>query len=385
VTARPDDVLGHLSPEERDSYRRAARVGPYATDNEVAASSDLLANLRDGVWLSGQVFPPLVFAVFGILAEGFSLFVGPPKIGKSWTLLDWLLAVAAGGSALGYIDIAEPRHVLYLALEDSDRRLQDRAQKLLGDLSIPGTFHYLTRVEPGRILETVRAWLERFSRPGSLVAIDTLGKVMPPAMSGESQYQRDYRIGAALKRVVDDFPGVSLVVAHHDRKAGSDDFVDSVSGTHGLAGSADSILVLVRNRNETNGVLRVTGRDVTEAEYALRVVDGFRWQLDGTNLEDAARNATERRAVEGLADRTRDVLQFVQSNNGVSPKQVAEALGLDGGTIRQYLSRLLQSGRIAKSGRGTYTPVATVASVAFLNERRDNATRATPHFEGRDE
>src|ERR1700677_2927422 len=116
-----------------------------------------------------------------------------------------------------------------------------------------------------------------------MVVIDTLGKVMPPAIPGESAYQRDYRVGSALKRIADDNPGLSVVVLHHDRKAASEDFVDSVSGTHGLAGSADTVVVLARKRQSNEGVLMVTGRDVEENEYALTMQDAA-WRLDGADL-----------------------------------------------------------------------------------------------------
>ena len=45
---------------------------------------DLLAGLHTGAWLDMQEFPPLAFAVPGIIPEGFTLLVGPPKAGKSW-------------------------------------------------------------------------------------------------------------------------------------------------------------------------------------------------------------------------------------------------------------------------------------------------------------
>jgi len=81
---------------------------------------------------------------------------------------------------------------------------------------------------------------------------------------------------------------MTLLVNHHDRKAAAEDFVDSVSGTHGLAGAADTVIVLTRSRHETGGLLRVTGRDVAEGEYALRFVDGSTWDLDGPRPRDAA-------------------------------------------------------------------------------------------------
>ena len=256
---------------------------------------DLLRGLRDGAWLDAQDFPPLRYAVPGLIPEGSTLLVGPPKIGKSWLVLSVALAVAAGGRALGQLDV-DQRPVLYVALEDGHRRMQDRCRMLLEGGAIPPAFHYMTRIEPGTVLETIRQWIEKFADAEPLVIVDTLGRVMPPALVGESAYQRDYRVGAALKRVADDNPGSALVVNHHDRKAMSDDFVDSVSGTHGLAGAADTILVLTRQRHESTGLVKVTGRDVAEGEYGLKFDAGARWLVDGNGLAEAAAKATRDRA-----------------------------------------------------------------------------------------
>lgn len=214
-----------------------------------AEGSDLLAGLRDGAWLDAQEFPPLIYAVPDIFPEGSVLLVGPPKIGKSWFVLSAGLAVAAGGRMLG-IRVGDPRPVLLLALEDGDRRLQDRCRKLLQGDPIPKRFHYVTRIMPGRVVETVGAWLDIYGQDHPLVILDTLGKAMPPTFPGESAYQRDYRVGSALKRMSDDHPGATMLTNHHDRKAASEDFVDSVSGTHGLAGAADTIVLLSRKRND---------------------------------------------------------------------------------------------------------------------------------------
>jgi hypothetical protein len=113
------------------------------------------------------------------------------------------------------------------------------------------------------------------------VIVDTLGKVMPPELPGESAYQRDYRVAGRLKQIADDRPGMALLVLHHDRKASSDDFVDGASGTNGIAGAADTIIVISRPRSESRGLFKVTGRDVVEAEYAVTVEDG-NWTLLAT-------------------------------------------------------------------------------------------------------
>ena len=75
----------------------------------------LLDGMRNGTWLDAQTFPPLQWAVPGLIAEGMGLLVGPPKLGKSWFALGVGLAVAQGGYALGKIRV-EQRPVLYAAL-----------------------------------------------------------------------------------------------------------------------------------------------------------------------------------------------------------------------------------------------------------------------------
>lgn len=355
---------------------------------ETTTRHPLLAGLRTGAWLDAQTFAPLSYAVDGIIPEGSSLLVGPPKIGKSWFVLSAALGVAAGGYALGVIPV-QARPVLYLALEDGDRRLQDRCRILLDGGPIPPAFHYMTTLEPGTAIATIAAWLSEHAAAAPLVILDTLGKVMPPAQPGESAYQRDYRIGSALKQLADRYAGCSVLVNHHDRKAGSEDFVDSVSGTHGLAGAADTIIVLTRQRHETSGLLKVTGRDVAEGEYALTYKDGAVWQLDGRSLEAAAQMAVQVRSTAGVGDRMADVIAYVAHHpEGIGPTAVGQALGMDAKTAGTYLGRAAEAGRLHKQGRGLYTPVGSVESVESTNRDQTNPTHptvSTPPLDEHDE
>lgn len=329
--------------------------------------TDLLAGLHNGAWLDAQEFDPLSFAVPGIIPEGLSLLAGAPKVGKSWLVLDCAIAVASGGVALGRVPITQARPVLYLALEDGHRRMQSRCRKLLQGQPIPGLLDYVTRVEVGRVLDTIAAWLESYGTLRPLVILDTLGKVMPPALQGESAYQRDYRIGNALLLLCDRHSGMSLLVNHHDRKAGSDDFVETVSGTNGLAGAVDTILVLCRDRHETAGLLKVTGRDVPEGEYALTFRDGYCWQLDGTDLGDAAKRAQKvratTRATAAVGERMIDVVLLAYANpDGVRRGDVAKALEVEEDTAGTYLARAVQLGRLKRAARGLYIPVTSVTN-----------------------
>jgi hypothetical protein len=335
-------------------------------ETEAARAERLLSTVRDGAWLDAQDFPPLRYAVPGVVPEGFTLLVGPPKAGKSWLALAILLAVAMGGRALARIDVPKGR-VLYLALEDGDRRMQDRCRTLLGsryrpDDPIPGAFHYVTRVGVGEVLTLIEAFLERY--PDTvLIVIDTLGKVMPPALPNETPYGRDYRVGGRLKAIADARPGLAVVALHHDRKAAAEDFVDRVSGTNGLAGAADTVIVLSRARQSDDGTLAVTGRDIPEGEYAISMVGGS-WVLDGANLAEAAQTARERTATESLGELSMSVLAVVNRHpGGVRPREIAAELGIDPKTAGTYLGRLFDAKRIGKSSRGVYTPVGSVESV----------------------
>ena len=77
-----------------------------------------------------KTFPPLKFIVPGLIVEGLVILAGKPKVRKSWMALDIALAVAAGRFCLGDRK-CQQGNVLYLALEDGDRRLQRRITKLL--------------------------------------------------------------------------------------------------------------------------------------------------------------------------------------------------------------------------------------------------------------
>lgn len=358
ISGRPAVPLSEASElsevEGQGAHRSDASDSSDSTPGE-DLDARLLAGLRDGAWLHTQDFPPLRYAVDGLLPEGFSLLIGPPKAGKSWLVLDLLLAVAAGGHAVGKIQTGPPRRVLYLALEDGDRRMQDRCRTLLDGAPIPAPFHYLTQVQPTFVLATIGAFLRRFPDT-ALVVVDTLGKVMPPAQPGESAYQRDYRVAGALKRAADAFPGLAVTAIHHDRKAASEDFIDSVSGTHGLAGAADTIIVLARKRQAQDAVLKVTGRDVPEAEYAMVMQDGT-WTLDGATLAAAAETARTRVETSTLGDNMLGVLQFAREHpDGM---RAADARQRFGDNADQWIKRLTDDGRLTRVRRGVY--VATDA------------------------
>src|SRR5699024_207634 len=118
------------------------------------------------------------------------------------------------------------------------------------------------------------------------------------------------------KRIADHY-GVAVVLVHHVRKAGAEDFLAEVSGTNGLAGAADTTIVLKRPRGQADGALHITGRDVDETEHALQLQPGGSWHL----LNGPADEHT-------LPETRAAILRYLREHPAATPKAIAEATGL---------------------------------------------------------
>jgi hypothetical protein len=111
--------------------------------------------------LQVKKFDPVRYVLPGFIADGVTIFAGKPKIGKSWLLYDLCLASAAGRFVLGNMKPAEGQ-VLYLALEDSQRRLKQRLQKLWPNGDWPAALTLTTNWKraDGGGLDDIRAWCQ---------------------------------------------------------------------------------------------------------------------------------------------------------------------------------------------------------------------------------
>ncbi|MHA7261902.1 AAA family ATPase [Arthrobacter sp. TMN-37] len=343
------------------------------TNSEPHSAPTMLQGMVSAEWLMQQRFPPTEYVVPGVIPEGLTLLVAAPKIGKSWLVLGLGVACASGTYAFGHIKV-DQRPVLYLALEDGHRRLQSRLLSLnVGPP--PAQLHFLTNVPEGRMLETISEFMAAHRDQAPLVVLDTLGKAMPPAFGNETQYSRDYRVTGALKGLADAVPGASLILVHHTRKSEGTDFLDAVSGTQGIAGAADTIAVLHRDRNEHGAILKVTSRDAREGEYALILDGNGTWELNGSSLEEAAAAAGTQQNISGVGDRMAELISTVNKYpEGLTPRDLASLLHMEENQVRTYLKRAYDSGRIDRPKRGQYTPVTSVTSVTSLPELFESNT-----------
>lgn len=349
------DALHQEQQQDRSETHRNGRPSVGAADD--SADPGLLAELTSAAALDRKKFPPLVEHVPRLVVEGFGILAGAPKAGKSWLAADIALGCAHGGMVLGAIPVRR-RAVLLLALEDGPRRLQARMRRISGDRPLPEQLDVLTKVEPGTVTATVVAWLanHKADENAPLVILDTLGKARPQRRAGDDPYIADYQLGTRIKSVIDDVSGASLIAVHHTRKMKADDFIDTLSGTQGIAGSADYVLVLTRKRKSCEGVLAVTGRDIPENEYAVKTDDGI-WSLDGMDILDAAATVTtraERDQKSRLGDRSLDAMKFLNERAVTTPADLAAHLHIEPKIAGNLLAKLERGGYVSKQSRGRY-------------------------------
>src|SRR5262245_2007579 len=124
--------------------------------------------------LQTKRFAPISYVLPAYIPEGVTILAGKPKVGKSWLLLDMCTACAAVRSVFGTINPSQGS-VLYLALEDNQRRLKWRMNKILPSGQWPAGLELVTdcaRVNEGG-LEYLRNWIKGATSPVA-ICIDTL-------------------------------------------------------------------------------------------------------------------------------------------------------------------------------------------------------------------
>lgn len=296
--------------------------------------------------------PPMRWAIPEILPEGLTLLAGKPKLGKSWLALSVALSIAAGGVALGTQPVNQG-DILYLALEDNTRRLQARARQLLASMeSVPGGVEFA--LDWPRLGEGGLSKLEEYLKTHPtvrLVVIDTWAKIAPP--SGErrnTQYEGDYQSLTPLKHLADTYR-VSILAVHHLRKTGSPDVLDEITGSTGLTGAVDGMLILKRERGQAEASLFVTGRDIEHEQQLALTFDNTtaQWRLGG-NVEEA-----------GCTRARQEILALLreQQPDGMTPREIATVLKKNYHTTRSLLRKMEESGEVGRTNDGRFVSLST--------------------------
>jgi len=299
-------------------------------------------SLRD---LMAREFPPVRWVVPRLFPSGLTVLSGAPKLGKSWLVLDIALAKASGQTALGFSKL-DPSGVLYLALEDNPRRLQERiaAMTSYGEIDSECARRFTFMNEWPRMDNGGLEHLENYANDNEglgLIIVDTWSLFKSMKKVCNTAYEDDYAKVAPLKRFSERVP---VILVHHNRKLRSDDIFESMSGSQGLPGSADTLAVLTKKRGRPDAKLTITGRDVEEAEHTLLWgADNCRWAI------------AEKAEMVGVSQERQDIIALLRRRGEpLSPKEIGVALDRPANNISYLLSRLVDQGQITKTGAGRY-------------------------------
>jgi AAA domain len=307
------------------------------------------SNWRKGALLAsalqGMTFAPVRYVLPGYVPEGVTILAGKPKAGKSWLALDLCLATAAGRFTLGTLK-PFPGDVLYLALEDNPRRLKRRLAKLMQGMESKWPDRLTLQTEWRRAdaggIDDIEEWCQSVPEP-TLIVVDTLEKIRPLQNGKTQAYSADYQAITGLQRLAAE-RGLAILICHHVRKMEADDPFDTISGTLGLTGAADTILVLKR---QSGGVtLHARGRDIEESETAVQFNrDTCRWSILGAAAD--VHRSNERAAIlKALGEAGPDGLA------------VSEIMVATGSTNRnatdQLIFKMKEAGEVRRIKRGIY-------------------------------
>jgi RecA-family ATPase len=351
---------GKPMSELTDSELSQLKLHEHAA--QLSKGVEILPRAWTATELLATEFPEPHWVVPKLIPAGTTVIGGAPKVGKSWLCLHLGLTIAHGGFAFGTHPVM-PQTILYLALEDTPRRLKQRL-KILG-------------AEPSDRFLLTTEWSREHSAPAQLAAwkreypeisiliVDTLARIAQPGDMRETNYERDYRQIAALKAMADKLD-VSVIGVTHTRKMPAEDFLHTLSGSVGVTAASDTIVALTRERRARDGLLQITGRDVDEQSLALAFnAEVGSWTIVGDS--DEVQKTTERQLIY-------DTLQ--EAEEPMNPKTVAKEADLPEGSVRHLLRKMKAEGAVVSPAYGKYTipPSEPLHSVHSIHSPENDAS-----------
>lgn len=295
--------------------------------------------------------PPVID---GLLYTGTYLFVGAPKVGKSFLMAQLAYHVSTGTKLWDY-EVSKGT-VLYLALEDTPKRLQERLFRMFGTESTEN-LHFTTagakQVGCG-LDEQLRGFVQKHPDT-KLIIIDTLQKIRESG-GDKFSYANDYELVGKLKQFADN-NHLCLLLVHHTRKQQADDKFDMISGTNGLLGAADGAFLLQKEKRTSNSAtLDISGRDQQDQRLHLtKDIDRLIWQLERAEIE------LWKEPPDPILDAVAALVTMEQPEWCGTPTELVERTGLDikPNTLSLRLnvkaSRLLNDYRVRYQNNRTHT------------------------------
>lgn len=297
--------------------------------------------------------PPTKWYVGEVLQEGATLLSGDPKVGKSFLALQIAIAVAGMAEGVcGSLPVGVHGRVLYLALDDgSEKRIHERLHQLTGDVDAVKNIDFVYQRQLRSLVNGFLDDLEQAmkQREYVLVILDTLGAVLDPNSGKNSVYRQEYQEAIKLQKLAQKF-GCCLLIIHHTNKGEGKDAVQRASGSHGLTGAVDSVMLLSRDE-QGRGILDSRPRDGEPSRYLLERAEDGSWRVN-----DRADNFIPASSTSLTPERT--AVKNALLEGPKSYKQVAAELGIKEEAARKRLERMERAGILRRTLEGLYDWVA---------------------------
>jgi len=346
----------------------AERCQPPLPEDEVRAIAKSVARYEPAAASLGEApeivsakelikmnLSPLKSVLPGMIVAGLTIMTAKPKAGKGWWVLQAAYSVALGKNLFDGSECERGR-VLYMGLEDSLLRLQYRVNeinnstmfaKVIGK-SKGGGLRIATNLGkiPDGLDLTIRwpkidegciEYLEKYldEHPDTrLIIIDIFKRVAKAKKGKGSTYEEDYESIQPVQEFATRRK-VAVIVVHHNRKAGAEDPIDMVSGTFGITGAVDSVIVIQKvTRGETYDESKFSfiGRDIDEQELAMKFDKRSHvWSLIG----DADTHF--------MGEKQKVILELLE-HEVLGPKEIAERLDMKEQTAKSTLWRMAKIG-----------------------------------------
>lgn len=318
--------------------------------------------------MANQSRPLLKPIVEGLIHSGsVGLVVAPPKAGKTNLAIMLAHELAAGRDYLGY-KVRQKCCVLIAEFEEGDSVMAARYQRFPDDTAFfengevgfqytPAPFEFKTdaagaitvNTETGLGLQ-IKLWhefvnKERFPDRAGVVFIDTMARALPTM--GGGKYTSDLNYIGAVHKLAENL-GIAIVFVHHTNKGEHTDAADSISGTNGVAGSCDWMMVVFRDNNPDTKQRLSTGRLVCNSRYMsedellrwVKLSDRGFWELD-TERESAEAMKKRVEREQAIPKCVRKVVTLMRHNDSWSGSATDLVAALKDGTSPVAITRFL--------------------------------------------
>ena len=276
------------------------------------------------------------FAVDSLVPKGtLSVLFGPDKEGKTLLTQHMVQAVRRGEPFLGRFAVLSGP-VIMLLLDDPPALTRERLVTHLGlgedDGLFISTHLHANTDNPMRLLDALRE--EVLRRQPVMVVLDALYVLL----EGAEQLHLAGGMRPIMRKLdkIAEESGAAMLLVHHARRADQE-----IAGSFVIRASAKSILRLTRPRDKqgeaeetTRRLLRIEGKFLPEAKYALDLVGPGQWRLIG--------EAGEIREQEFAAL----IVDAVEQEPGLTGDQIADRINKRKGDVARVLRQLERAGRL---------------------------------------